>query len=153
VLEPFPGKCSRGDRPPEKRKVDSSILSLTTSLSSRRQRLTCVNAVRRRLLLSDWLQLMTADDGWLRPIRAQVSRRRPRRCPSSAFLWSLPVALAVVNHPGCSTTGHNTTSLDRIALVVSANDAELRHQAPGRPCGGQSLHVLLAPNLQMLTPL
>jgi hypothetical protein len=27
----FPGKCSRGDRPPEKRKADSSILSLTTT--------------------------------------------------------------------------------------------------------------------------
>ncbi len=27
----LPGKCSQGDRPPEKRKVDSSILSLTTT--------------------------------------------------------------------------------------------------------------------------
>jgi hypothetical protein len=27
---PFPGQWVKGDRPPEKRKVDSSILSLTT---------------------------------------------------------------------------------------------------------------------------
>jgi hypothetical protein len=36
--------------------------------------------VGHRLLLSGWLRPFTAGDGWLCPIRAQVSRSRRRRC-------------------------------------------------------------------------
>jgi hypothetical protein len=40
-LEPFPGKCSRDDRPPEKRKVGSSTLPLTTRSEQAICLLTC----------------------------------------------------------------------------------------------------------------
>jgi hypothetical protein len=58
----------------EKRKVDSSILSLTTITDLAKWRLTCGNVVRRRSSFSNRLRLFTAGDGWLCPIRAQVSR-------------------------------------------------------------------------------
>jgi hypothetical protein len=48
---------------PEKRKVGGSTPPLTTRSDHQRQRLTCVNAVRRCLSLSGWLRLFTAGGG------------------------------------------------------------------------------------------
>jgi hypothetical protein len=63
---------------PYKRGVTGRTQLRPPALNSKRWRLTCENAMRRRLLLSGWLRLFTAEGDWLRPIRAEVSRPRRR---------------------------------------------------------------------------